>query len=270
MPHYYDRDTGLLLPSVELKTRPGEWREPDLRDARKVNALVSVTTIISELAKPGLVKWQVEQGIKAAFNLDDHPSSVIGEQLLTDLAYVKSLEYTHWTADYGLAIHWLVNNKLRAIQTLEIPPLFPNAEEVADGFIEWSAANGFEWELTEHRFLRPDLGMAGTVDLMGTWWGDPVIADLKTQSLPISFYDPDYGLQLSGYSLGCDLPPDIKRVSLIANRDNPGEVHPKLWPDNQRYDEMFMHLMEFWMLAHKYDPRAKLEEPYSPPLELRP
>ncbi len=292
MSHYYNRDTGLLLPSVQIKSGPnqGQWREATLADARKVNALVSVTTVLGMLAKPGLVKWQVEQGIKAASQLewrDDDPMT--GD--LINLAYQKSQEYTRYTQDFGTATHWWLNHKLRAIPSTEIPPMIPGAEEIADGILEWLPANGYEFSLTEHRFVRPDLGYAGTVDLIGTHHGKPCLVDLKTQEPPLTPY-PEYAYQLAGYDYalepvyketdifsidlanphlvsinGKDIVEVIprERISLIANRLVPGEVHQVLWVDkgstieatNARYNKIWLGLLQTWMDIHQYDPRSE-------------
>ncbi len=259
MPHYYNRDTGQLLPMVELKVRPGEYREPDLRDARKVNALVSVTTLISILAKPGLYPWQMEQVAKAAWDAPIH------EDYAEWFSNVKrqAQEYTRYTQDNGNAIHYWIAKKLRAVETIEIPPLLAGTEEVADALVEWFPANGYEWEYVEHTFLRPDLGIASTADLVGTHWGKPCIGDTKSQNQPLTPYDPEHPLQLAGYSKGLNLPDDVERVSFIVDRDAPGVVLANLWKDrdktiaetNARYNRMFEYLTEFWFLSNKYDPR---------------
>lgn len=294
---------------MELKVRPGEWRDPDLRDARKVGALPSVTTILSLLDKPGLDKWRVTQGIKAAwdagaeagFNQSGESGPNIPELLQ------KSEEYTRWTQDFGTATHWWINQKLKGSD--EIPPMMAGAEEVADGVLEWCAKEGYSLDHTEHRFVRPDLGWAGTVDLMGTVHGRPCIIDLKTQEPPLTPY-LEHALQLAGYDYALRLPnqPECRicehlvtshqvqygtlysapvvedtncrvygcdcggwetkqlpreRISLIANRLNPGEVKEHIWVDkgstvaetNARYDAIWLGLVNLWMMINKYDPR---------------
>src|SRR3990167_6607285 len=287
-----------------MTTKEG-FRDFSLSDARKVHALASVTNVLGLLSKPGLVRWQVEQGIEAALDavgdrfLED--SSLIGttkaprfagplvasDPETIQLIYQKSQEYTRYTQDFGTATHWWLNKKLRAAETTEIPPMVPGAEEVADGILDWLAPNGYSFALTEHRFARPDLGYAGTVDLVGEHYGVPCIVDIKTQEPPLTPYSPEYPLQLAGYDLGMgnvmdwagDGPRAVmqsaldkgwqpnwerERISLIANRINPGEVHQHLWVDkgstvaqtNQRYDRMWLTLLEFWFMVNQYDPRT--------------
>ena len=45
-------------------------RNTTLRDARQLNLVPSVTTILDVAAKPGLVNWLINQGIHAARTLD--------------------------------------------------------------------------------------------------------------------------------------------------------------------------------------------------------
>lgn len=259
MSHWYDRETGHLLPDVELKVRPGEWREANLADARKVLALPSVTGILSILSKPALTRWQIEQGIKAALDTAIMEPEATGMLLATDAPLLykelvhKAEEFVHWTADYGTAVHAHLSSKLSGIP-LAFPPIMPRSEEGADFLYEWLGTNGFEVELTEYHFVAPMLGWGGTIDIMGSYYGEPMIADIKTQSEPIYFHEPDYPLQLSGYSLGCDLSPDVKRISVILDRDN-FNVKYKLWQDNERWDAMFKGLFELWTMLNRYDPR---------------
>ncbi len=292
MSHWYNQEGYLYGP---VQTQKGGLRDFDLRDARKVAALPSVTTILNLLAKPGLVKWQVEQGIRAAFGFSELCTNEEIEEALP-IAYQDSLKYTRYTQDFGTATHWWLNKKLRAAETAEVPPMIPGAEEVADGILSWMGANGYDFTLTEHRFARTDLGYAGTVDLVGTRHGVPVLVDLKTQEPPLTPY-LEHGLQLAGYDYAISDPmqpagwvcqtcktvnqqpskncryclnyPEVEthreRISLIANRANPGEVKAHLWVDkgstveatNARYDKMFLLLRDFWFLSNNYDPRIE-------------
>lgn len=260
MSHFYDRITGKLFDRVEMKTRPGEYRDYNLGDARKDNSLPSVTTVLTLLSKPGLVRWQVEQGIKTTLT----STELLEEQPDVQAIYNKSQEYVRWTADFGTAVHEWLRIKLQGITPIMFP-VFPKSEEVADGVIEWMAANGFEVEQSEYHFVRPDLGYGGTVDMIGTHYGEPAIWDIKTQEPPLTPYDPDYPLQLAGYDLGLYQENTFirERISLIANRLNPGEVHPHLWVDkgstvaltNLRYDAMFNQLLGLWFMVNRFDPR---------------
>src|SRR3990167_2562812 len=64
--HWYQQDGS---PFYSIIGANGKERPVTLRDARKVNAVPSVTTVLSVLAKPALTTWMVKQGIMAALTL---------------------------------------------------------------------------------------------------------------------------------------------------------------------------------------------------------
>src|SRR6185437_2318719 len=69
--HWYLPDGS---PFFECKARDGHMRPVTLRDARKVHAVPSVTTVLSVVAKPNLEVWKVQQGILAALTLPRIPN----------------------------------------------------------------------------------------------------------------------------------------------------------------------------------------------------
>lgn len=298
MPHYYDRVTGHLLPDVEIKSRPGYYREPHLGDARKVLALPSVTTILNIISKPGLTSWQMDQVAKAAWERAGQAETLILEDF-TKLTVSVSKEWVDWTAGFGTAVHWHVNRLLRKRQELEtygIWPIYPNAEELAEATISFLDNNGFEITETEKHMVNPSLGFGGTADLLGTHYGEPCLVDLKTQSAPLTTYDPEHALQLVAYDELLDLackcghlntehgptvygpagevkqrpfhpcrnctcldinPANRKLISLIADRDDIGQFKLHQWGEVDRYLTMWRHLCEYWFLANRYDPRKE-------------
>ena len=64
--HWYTIDG---KPMYTIVGKNGKIRNTNLKDARKLNLVPSVTTILDVAAKPGLVNWQVNQGIQAALTL---------------------------------------------------------------------------------------------------------------------------------------------------------------------------------------------------------
>jgi hypothetical protein len=64
--HWYDRDG---KPAYTVKAKDGSDRPATLRDARKLNLVPSVTTIIRCAAAPGLELWKANQLMMAALTL---------------------------------------------------------------------------------------------------------------------------------------------------------------------------------------------------------
>ncbi len=74
--HWYDQDGN---PAYTIVGANGSERNTTLRDARKLNLVPSVTTIIGIAAKPALENWKVDQAILAATTLEQHNSETLDE-----------------------------------------------------------------------------------------------------------------------------------------------------------------------------------------------
>jgi len=64
MGHWYDKDGN---PQYTIKGKNGKKRDTTLRDARKEGYVPSVTTIISQLSKPGLDIWKLNKLLDACW-----------------------------------------------------------------------------------------------------------------------------------------------------------------------------------------------------------
>lgn len=262
MSHWYDHQ-GHLHESVPYADPCKGYRDATLADARKHGWLPSVTTVLQILSKPGLVRWQVEQGIRAALSCELAMYPEQWDEVIPDI-HKKSQEYVEWAADFGSATHYWVNRKLLQKPFFDIPPMFPCAEEVAEGFIQYSVDNHFNWTGTELRVANTEIGCAGTIDLLGNLSFLEILGDIKTQEEPLTPHEPEYPLQLAGYALLQGLSIHVPRVSFICDRTKPGSVKEHWWIDkdstveetNRRYNEMFLQLLNLWFLLNRYDPRC--------------
>ena len=82
--HWYLQDG---TPFYEVEKKAGGMRKTDIRDARKVNAVPSVTTILSVLAKPQLEAWKINQDEVDALNANPPASPTP-----PDISKLKELE----------------------------------------------------------------------------------------------------------------------------------------------------------------------------------
>ena len=64
--HWYRQDGA---PQYTVKAKDGSDRPTTLRDARKMDLVPSVTTILKVAAKPGLEQWKLEQMLLSALTL---------------------------------------------------------------------------------------------------------------------------------------------------------------------------------------------------------
>ncbi len=185
-----------------------------------------MTTVLGILAKPAVNDWRVKKVAEEALSgrYSDVPSLIAASE-----------EYSEWAMQWGTDFHASVAASLREqlwIGNLEVMDLTPP-------FLKWMDMVGFVPTTTERTFVSEEHGYAGTLDLLGTLNGKPVLADIKTQDFTetrqAAFYE-EYPLQLAGYAVGVDQP-DITRYSFVVSRQIPGLVATKNWSEKPGSDE---------------------------------
>lgn len=266
MSHWYNSN-GELFESVPNKSRPGEYRDMTLADVRKwpEPLFCSVTTVLNDtVPKPGLVRWQVEQGIKA----------VIANPMTGDESFdhyvarmVKaSEEYRDYAAKTGIEIHKVVSDTLKGkVVTPASHGL--SAYSVGRNIVLYLEASGYRCETPERTFCAAHLGFAGTADWQG--WGPTgkrTILDIKTQEWDEgkteNYYD-EHPLQLAGYAAGLN-EYESDRVSLIAHRVT-GEIKTRNWSKpterdrdpNATWMRRWEKLLDYWFESRSYWPHQK-------------
>lgn len=98
-------------PAYDVPGAKGQPVRPDVRHARKLGLLPSVTTVMRVFAKPALERWLRTQYVLAALTLPRHP----GE---SDSSYMQRLDedaraWTEERADEGTAIHKAIEQAWR-------------------------------------------------------------------------------------------------------------------------------------------------------------
>lgn len=248
MSHYYDAVTGEPRYTVKRTDGKGE-RDTNLRDARKLKLVPSVTTIIGTLAKPGLVNWQAEQTIYATLSSARQKE---GEEYPD---YVKRIIYeanniSRKTSNRGGELH----NKLESFFNTH------KIDQEDHDFIAPVIAKvlnlglpGMTW-IPEKSFASP-LGFGGKVDLISDNPGQEFIIDFKTKNTTDKkkFYKYDEHLmQLAAYRHGLNL--DKARcidIYFSALESDIIEVHEWTEEDLLRGWKMFENLLNYWKLSNK-------------------
>ena len=171
--HWYGQDGS---PQYTVKAKDGSDRPTTLRDARKMNLLPSVTTILKVAAKPGLDVWKNEQLLLAALTLP----RIDGESEKSFIARVvaDSKETGKRAAERGTRVHESIEAWFEGVRPVE-------HDEIAKAFEE-SIFNHFKthpfqpWQ-TETSFAS-ELGYGGKVDLHNEDW----VCDFKTTDKPLA------------------------------------------------------------------------------------
>ena len=240
--HWYKQD-GTPAYTQPNKSKPGQERATTLRDAKALNLVPSVTTILNVAAKPQLERWKANQIMMAALTLPP----IEGESL-------KEFEARIWedsnaqaieARDKGTEIHGYIESFYQSGKHSDNPYVKAVGLALYDTF--GGQAGGW---LPEKSFASP-LGFGGKVDL----YSPNVIVDYKTKdNNKMDFkksmsYDENI-MQLSAYRKGLELP-DAAIANVYIGRDllEDGsalvkvEVHDKdLWPQ-------FECLLNYWKLS---------------------
>ena len=248
--HWYREDGG---PQYTVPAKDGSDRPTTLRDARKMNLVPSVTTVMKVAAKPGLEQWKLEQMLLAAMTLPrrpDEPEKSYIARIVHD-----SKESGKQAAEAGTRIHESIESWIDGKKNVvhkEAAAAFEaviNDHFKTEGKVKW---------LTERSFAS-QLGFGGKVDLYceGTELAlAGIVIDAKTKDFgpddKIDAYD-EHLMQLAAYRNGLHIP-YARCANVFVSRTHPGLVKVVEWSDEDllRGWEMFKCLLNFWKLKSKF------------------
>jgi hypothetical protein len=244
--HWYQQDGS---PQYTVKAKDGSDRPTTLRDARKMNLVPSVTTVMKIMAKPGLDVWKNEQLLLAAMTLPRKETETEKEFIARIVA--DSKETGKQAAEKGTRIHesierWYAGD--RSIEHIDTAKAFEMA------VFEHFKTDPFEKWKTEISFTSP-LGFGGKVDLHTTT-GLGIVIDAKTKDFgpddKIEAYD-EHLMQLSAYRFGLGLP-NARCANVFCSRTHHGLIKVVEWSEEDlaRGWEMFQSLLQFWKLKNNF------------------
>lgn len=190
--HWY---TKLGEPAYQIIGKNGNKRATTVRDARELGLVPSVTTIIGQLAKPGLDRWKSEQLLLAALTLPRNDGEAESEWLERVMADSRSTGRE--AADRGTQMHGVLENFYRRKEA----GIFPSYVIEVDRTI--TAHFGVQQWAAEASFAHPS-GFGGKIDLNGA----NVVIDFKSKVGDVSKIKPyhDQLMQLAAYRVGLGMP----------------------------------------------------------------
>jgi hypothetical protein len=242
--HWYTK-TG--QPMYEIKGANGNMRPTTLRDARKLDLVPSVTTIIKQAASPGLERWKQQQILLSALTLP----RLINEETEEDWLHRiirDSQEQARKAAEKGTQIHAAIQGHYEGQSvSAEMWPFVKGAKEKLEEF-------GEMWQC-EQSFAHP-LGFGGKSDLCSL--NLPLVGDIKTKEFDSAddkklAWD-DHALQLSAYREGLGIP-TAQCFNLFVSTTVPGLCHIHIWSEEeiQRGWKMFRSLLSYWQAKNKIE-----------------
>lgn len=245
--HFYHQDG---RPCYEVVGTNGLKRPATLRDARKLNLVPGVSSILAMEAKPNLVNWQIEQALMSALTLPRLASETDDEFIVR--AREDSKEQARKAAARGTAIHAAIQGSFEGKPTA--------AEDLpyVAGVHAWIEQRyGLHGWLAEQSFASP-LGYGGKGDLVHH--GIPCVADIKCkdfgedkQGKDLAW--PEHAMQLAAYRAGFNHP-RADCLNIFVSTRIPGLIRVREWDEEEIIENFnaFYHLFHVWMIRKKYNP----------------
>jgi hypothetical protein len=235
--HWYTK-TGETAYTVEGKTG---LRSTTLRDARKLDLVPSVTTILGVAAKPGLQTWLQTQVLLAALTLPRKEGELEKDWLERVMSDSKA--QTRQAADRGTAIHAVIESYFEQTYLPEWPAYVRNVEKALTdtfGAQLWNSEKSFAHEL----------GYGGKVDLSAP----NIVVDYKTKETSLDKVDPyhEHEMQLAAYCVGMGYKIEECRAAIVFVNGTTNEVKLCEIPQaNLKLAwECFTHLLAFYRLKN--------------------
>lgn len=232
--HWYAKDG---TPTYRIIGANGRERNTDLRDAKKLGLVPSVTTILNVAAKPGLNNWIQQQVLLAALTLpraDGEPEEDWIKRIMQD-----SKSVTQEAADRGTAMHTQIESYFE-----KRPGDYPDyVKETFFAVIkefgnqEWSSEKSFAHQL----------GFGGKVDLHG----GNVVIDFKTKEKvddKTTAYE-EHLMQLAAYREGLGMP-TATCANVFVDRKGNVKIITHLEKDLQKNWQMFQTLLKFYQIKN--------------------
>ena len=235
--HWYSRD-GVPMYTVEAKD--GSQRSTTLRDARKLDLVPSVTTVLGMAAKPALIAWMQQQVLMAALTLPRAADE--GEDEYIKRIIRDSKEEGKAAADKGTDIHESIQGFFEGKGYGKYP------KETAVTAAKLHEKYGQQDWIAERAFSH-ELGFGGKCDLHSLNGGG-IVVDIKTKD----FSDPDsvvgYAencMQLAAYRVGLGIP-QATCANVFVSRSVPGLAVIYEWTEEelQQHWNMFVCLLQYW------------------------
>lgn len=255
--HWYTRKGE---PAYTVAAKDGFQRPTTLRDARKLNLVPSVTTIIRTAAAPGLERWKLDQMMHAALTLPRGATEPEAEWIKR--VWTDSQETAKKASERGTAIHAAIQSVYEGIDASG-----SGYEAHVTGAIV--AVEKWWWEFAplepkaEAAFASP-LGFGGKVDLSGTT-GNGVVLDFKTKEFDkdtdLKTWD-EHAMQLAAYREGLGMP-KARCAIVYVSVTNPGLSKLIEIPEEElaRGWECFVYLLGFWKAKNRFNSAYDLPQP---------
>jgi len=249
--HWYHRDG---TPCHEVTAKSTRLPRPtNVKDARQLNLVPSVTNVLNMKAKPALDVWKQDNAIRAALATPQAPGEP-EDQWHSRIA-VEADRIGKEAAEWGTLLH----HELEIYLTTGAFTATGEILEYLKGAEAWLREN-VETTIQAEQSVVGDLGYAGRLDLYAVLKdGRRAVIDFKSQRLvgkrAPGFYK-EWVMQLAAYGdclreEGEALP---ALISVIIPSDAPGPAFDKEWDNGVDALDAFHACFRLWCFEKGYTP----------------
>jgi hypothetical protein len=239
--HWYDR---FGQPAYTVIGKNGKERNTTLRDARTMDLVPSVTTVMKVAAAPGLERWKQEQVLLSALTLpkaENESESDWINRIMED-----SKEAGRKAADRGTEIHYQIQRHFEGMSVLDE---FNRHVKGCDAALREHF--GQQRWVCEKSFANM-LGYGGKVDMHA----EGIVVDIKTKDFgpddKVSGFD-EHLMQLAAYRAGLSMP-TARCANVFVSRSHPGLAVVVEWTAEELTKgwAMFTRLLSYWQIKNDY------------------
>jgi hypothetical protein len=235
--HFYMQDG---TPAYTIIGKNGRERNTTVKDARELNLVPSVTTIMSVMAKPGLNTWLQQQVLLAALTLPREENESEADWLTRVMSDAKSTGRD--AADRGTRMHGVLECFYRS----ETPSMWPiYVIETDRAMMEHFGQRNWIAETSA-----ADYGFAGKVDLWSDE-GDGIVVDFKTKEGTldkVAVYH-EHLMQLAAYRVLLGVP-KARAANVFLNERGDVKIIEHDHDDLNRAYECFECLLKFYKIKN--------------------
>jgi len=247
--HWYKPD-GTPAYTVAKKDGSGD-RPTTLRDARKMNLVPSVTTILKVLHKQALVQWLIEQAVLVAVTSPRLPGEELDAFIERVLHTEKQQDVESQKArDLGTDIHAAIERAVTGETWDEA--LAPHVNPVLESLKQFGEMRWAEKVIVGN-------GYAGKTDYIAEDDKAITVVDFKTaKTLPKDEPWDEHKLQLAAYAsgLGNTGEKPIRTVNIYISTKEHGKL--KVVPSDDWSGTLhngFLPLVKYWQWVSGYSPK---------------
>ncbi|CAB4121796.1 hypothetical protein UFOVP20_8 [uncultured Caudovirales phage] len=233
--HWYAQDGS---PAYRIKGKNGVERNTTLRDAKSLNLVPSVTTILGIVAKPGLTNWLQQQVLLAALTLPRVEGESEENWLQRVMSDAKSTGRE--AADRGTRMHGELEKYFDG-GSYDAPYYCSQVEKALDSHfgehVLWESERSFAWN-----------GFGGKVDLSAP----NIVVDFKSKEGDLSKVTAYHEqiMQLAAYREGLSMPA-ARCANVYFNEQGDVKLVEHSESDLAEAYECFQYLLSYYRKKNK-------------------